>query len=754
MFCSYCGTEINDDAVFCFKCGKKVSGEIPEEEQYNAENSNKRRFTLLGKDFYLEEGLINYSNLLNEYVKTKYRIIENAQEIYVRCYGDVKDIFGKCEMMRLIGIWACNIMAESCVEMLSGFNLYTVKQDDFINRITNVETSVEVYAANLLNSAIEDAKKIKQYEEEAKYARQLRKRYRHLFVGGGFGIKGAAKGIVTAEIANSITGVAHSLVNAVGNSLTNSTVNKMKKELFAKDVDADEFFEVLDENMHEIINGAFYEIMQLTNKEKIKMLHISDTEKAEAIMENIYQGRCTEEVKAELLYEAACYYPLGQHIYRYIGIYYGKSEYDNIKAIWEALGYDIKEYVTKYVDAKNNYKELVHKPDGEIHTPQEFKKAAGYTIDIAVDFATSIFDNKNETEFVDYVREHITNKYYEALVPEQYRTIYDVEICDGFVPCFQGSLRIAESPDMMQTYLDRKEEFIKLCDKYRDIIKVPEVDISDELELIQSEYDRHLSSMEKFMDDVRKVDPEGLFTFSLIEFLENEYHTIEELTKEIVNGKKHWEAEQKKIQQKRKSSADMFLYHFNNSAIYGKEFYNFMTEEFDDDFVNKGREFYNINEEDHILGLFHHGDGIGSSMVFTDGGLYLYNASERGYVKYDYSEITRVSLDEGFFIKQDLWFRFEDKDSKYVEATYLLEIHNFVKVCNRFFRDVSNEKTLSDQEREELISQIKGAKEQEQTEQAKENEEVKTAFCVYCGNKIKRNIKFCNYCGKENKHKK
>ncbi len=54
-------------------------------------------------------------------------------------------------------------------------------------------------------------------KEGAEYYRQFRKENRGRFVGGGFGLEGALKGIATAGALNLATGVAHSAFNFVGN---------------------------------------------------------------------------------------------------------------------------------------------------------------------------------------------------------------------------------------------------------------------------------------------------------------------------------------------------------------------------------------------------------------------------------------------------------------------------------------------------------------------------------------------------------
>ena len=68
--------------------------------------------------------------------------------------------------------------------------------------------------------------------ETERQMRELRKASRGRMVGGGFGVKGAVKGMATAGLFNATTGAIHSARNAVGNAMTRSKTQRQLQELY------------------------------------------------------------------------------------------------------------------------------------------------------------------------------------------------------------------------------------------------------------------------------------------------------------------------------------------------------------------------------------------------------------------------------------------------------------------------------------------------------------------------------------------
>ena len=68
-------------------------------------------------------------------------------------------------------------------------------------------------------------------QEQKEEYRRLRKASRGRMVGGGFGLGGAIKGAATAGAVNMVTGIGHSLFNAVGNIATSISTSSKKSKL-------------------------------------------------------------------------------------------------------------------------------------------------------------------------------------------------------------------------------------------------------------------------------------------------------------------------------------------------------------------------------------------------------------------------------------------------------------------------------------------------------------------------------------------
>ena len=198
-------------------------------------------------------------------------------------------------------------------------DLYYKFLEDVIYYIMNFLESVEVYdydfqrvakvyskytgyflaACNDLNA---EYCELKGDARAAQLAREQAKQNRGRFVGGGFGVAGAAKGIAMAGAANLATGAIYSAGNMVGNMLTkldtDSQINQLRKAYSEKLYQAlyGDFMAGID-TLEEILVSAAGTVFQNPfTRERL--------EKAKAVMNNIGCGRIPEEKEREMLVNA------------------------------------------------------------------------------------------------------------------------------------------------------------------------------------------------------------------------------------------------------------------------------------------------------------------------------------------------------------------------------------------------------------------------------------------------------------------
>lgn len=100
------------------------------------------------------------------------------------------------------------------------------------NRIANIYSKYAVNYISACKSVYADYCEIQGNAAESKRIREEAKESRGRFVGGGFGISGAAKGIAMAGAANLATGLAYSAGNMIGNAFTQANANSQSDSLY------------------------------------------------------------------------------------------------------------------------------------------------------------------------------------------------------------------------------------------------------------------------------------------------------------------------------------------------------------------------------------------------------------------------------------------------------------------------------------------------------------------------------------------
>ena len=172
------------------------------------------------------EGQCKYLSTTYNYMK----LAQQASEQYGRMYLDYKDFktflkTGIEDGYRLIGRYL-----EMAVQELVSLGFYDVNTkvltSEYGEFVCEDWSKVENIVDELCQSSNREVAEAEQY-------RAMRKASRGRLVGGGFGIKGAAKGIALAGAFNAITGLAHSGVNAIGNSNTRVTQQRKLNDYYS-----------------------------------------------------------------------------------------------------------------------------------------------------------------------------------------------------------------------------------------------------------------------------------------------------------------------------------------------------------------------------------------------------------------------------------------------------------------------------------------------------------------------------------------
>ena len=214
MYCTNCGTELFLNVKFCHNCGCKVE-HAKKENMVLCENDKA------GKTFHILDNCdIVFTQDVCNYIEIRYIFEKNVLTTYNTFKNylnqDIKDIFSLYDS----GM-------EKYQEILSDFvtigvEILLVKGIDYITSSIFIKRYNEECAQTegfiYLKKCMEELLKIETYANELHARRNFQRNTRSQWTGGGFGIKGAIKGTIKAELLN----IGTNALRNIGDSITDS----------------------------------------------------------------------------------------------------------------------------------------------------------------------------------------------------------------------------------------------------------------------------------------------------------------------------------------------------------------------------------------------------------------------------------------------------------------------------------------------------------------------------------------------------
>lgn len=242
---------------------------------------------------------------------------------------------------------------DSLFDTLVEDDIYDIAKSSYIDRcLTLSNVAIETY-----NDAIECYNDIiDQLETEMEY-RELRKACRTEVIGGGFGLGGAVKGMVTAGAINAATGAAHSIANSIGNAGSEDDANRRKEQLFNHSKEA------FCKGITASIGDSVFEHLLLIN-ERIPdhIVTTFDRDKGEGLLES---AKKVSDKRKELLIDSFKCCPWLYTLYEYIFEQY-PEERKGVLAIAQRFSVNLSEKIEEiisreYTDAASKNEEEAQK---------------------------------------------------------------------------------------------------------------------------------------------------------------------------------------------------------------------------------------------------------------------------------------------------------------------------------------------------------------------------------------------------------
>jgi hypothetical protein len=180
-------------------------------------------------------------------------------------------------------------------------------------------------------------------EEQLDAYRRDRRESRGRLIGGGFGIQGAAKGIVTAGAVNLAAGAVHGIFNGIGKIISSVSAQSKKDKIFRDPATLQTLSQGVCRAVFNIHHALIDVIYDQTNSNNYEYVSKEDSEKAKRIFNNIRIHEIESSKEINLLNDIIQLNPYNKEYYEYIIAKYGDEQGD-IEKISSYFGVDIISY--------------------------------------------------------------------------------------------------------------------------------------------------------------------------------------------------------------------------------------------------------------------------------------------------------------------------------------------------------------------------------------------------------------------------
>ena len=263
-----------------------------------------KTFTLCGKDIVFNDDMERYQEIRSKFLALSITTVENVQKFYTRM-NSLDKVFSNLESH---GLYAINDAYKIAVNIAIEYGKYECTVD-YLKDLSNYE--IEDAWRDNIDEAKFQYDEINRYVDNENNRREYRKDSRFQVVGGGFGLTGAATGMLAAGVFNFATGLAHSLFNGIGNVRTRSKANAAKEWLYAQP----EILVTIENG----ISDAIMSVCTLLSNQVLDLRPITSKythEQAANIRSNLMDGKLPDKAIIDVFPDLIAASPFDQELYK------------------------------------------------------------------------------------------------------------------------------------------------------------------------------------------------------------------------------------------------------------------------------------------------------------------------------------------------------------------------------------------------------------------------------------------------------
>ncbi|WP_308542401.1 hypothetical protein [uncultured Oscillibacter sp.] len=266
-------------------------------------------YTLFGKPIVFDDGAERFFDLQYQSWTARDQAIEEFSKWYQSC-GNIGAVLA--QYRKFGGDLVEKFALKPLFSTLLDNGIFDVSQESY--RAACLDTTDINEALRRIQSQYQQIERTQAAEEEY---RQARKDNRGRWQGGGFGLGGALKGAAEAGALNMVSGLGHSMVNAVGNAGSAAAAASSKQALFKNQGTAETLFQGIESSLR----TAYQAHMELVNRRKGAgyIRSTFDFDRSAALFEN---AKKLPERREELLVQAVTLCPWNQKLMQYVFLEY------------------------------------------------------------------------------------------------------------------------------------------------------------------------------------------------------------------------------------------------------------------------------------------------------------------------------------------------------------------------------------------------------------------------------------------------
>lgn len=374
-----------------------------------------RALTIIGDEimdgikFQIGDYTLTFDESVRAYMDVSEKIDETAQPLLVelgKAYEELGSIAAVHEHFLSLGNNALEKVAEGAVKIFSGHGIYNINAEKILHAKDFRMSALEMWA-QVFSQVDEIYMQIENKAIAEKEARELSKETRGRLVGGGFGLTGAATGILKAEAVNMATGAIFSVLSMIGDARTDAAADKSKAVLYQ----AGDTLQTLLLGFSVAVNIIKQEVLYVLN---IKPFKDDNVQQASIILENIEKGNIPDNKVKEAIMEALLSNPFNVDAYSAYFMRYGDETHDLDKMarffhVSERVSEEKQKFVFHLIAEKFHLRESYDSPSGKLFSDGfDIRKILPNDVLISVALAeVNVKDIKEQYDFVKCAEAYI-----------------------------------------------------------------------------------------------------------------------------------------------------------------------------------------------------------------------------------------------------------------------------------------------------------------------------------------------------------